>query len=120
MRLLPDVGLTHRAMSLRDYFATHLDQPGQVEVAAMAGVRVRGVGATPWEDKDAPRWEEWWGSLPSDERLGQAREIRTLHPTAPSSKWVGPRPTRKPSYSAGCANISSKPSGSSSPNSRWP
>lgn len=62
-------------MTLRDYFAIHADQPGRTEIAALAGVRVKGVGAK-WEDPDVPHWEDWWSGLSSEERFSLYARVR--------------------------------------------
>ncbi len=72
-------GERHSGMTLRDYFAIHGDQPGQLEIAAAAGVLVREHCGLPWNDPKAlelPTWLEWFHKLPQSERYRLYAEVR--------------------------------------------
>ena len=73
------VGREYQGMTLRDYFAIHCDQPGQDEIARMAGVRcayVNGDGAEDEQGEKLPKWVEWYGGLSTDERFGLYARVR--------------------------------------------
>jgi hypothetical protein len=63
------VRIVDSGMTLRDYFAVHSVQPGQGEIAAMAGV-VYANGAI-WSDSQTRigSFEDWFNSMPIGERL---------------------------------------------------
>lgn len=58
-------------MKMRDHFAIHCDQPGQLEIAAEAGVITKEYSGLKFEDPERqklPAWHEWFHSLPQTER----------------------------------------------------
>jgi hypothetical protein len=66
-------------MTLRDYFAIHGDQPGQLEIASAAGVTLREHCGKKWDDPEALKlatWQEWFYSLPQSERYAQYARVR--------------------------------------------
>lgn len=69
-------GLCPGNISLRDYAAIHSTQPGCSEICAMAGLTwsVGKVWASP--DKSIGTFDQWWESIPLDERLVLCARVR--------------------------------------------
>jgi hypothetical protein len=62
-----------------DWFAIHADQPGQLEIAAEAGVRVREyapVSFTPHERDALPFFHEWYNALTPKARYRFSAKVR--------------------------------------------
>lgn len=68
-----------REMKLRDYFAIHSDQPGRLEIAMVAGVRVQEDAPssfTPPERDALPRFSDWYRTLTQEERYTLQAKVR--------------------------------------------
>lgn len=63
-------------MSLRDWFATHCDQPGVSEIISMAGGETDGYRVKFSPDGTEYTFNEWWNGLPLEDRLSLSARVR--------------------------------------------
>lgn len=63
-------------MTLRDYFAIHSDQPGVAEIVTAANLTYANHKVWIDEQTSLGSFDEWWQSLPQEERLSLYAKVR--------------------------------------------
>ena len=69
-------GSVNDGMTLRDWFASHADQPGVSEIVTMAGHRTDGFWVEFADGSEKAKFNDWWNGLPLPERCLLSARVR--------------------------------------------
>lgn len=73
-----DMYPAYPGMTLRDYFAAHVDQPGEAEIIVAAGLMAKSPAGylVVLPNGDEITFAEWWRDLPQAERFALYAKVR--------------------------------------------